>query len=690
MSIKGLYYYKLSSPYSDDITKNCKLTVNEIDSNFLNLKHVDVKSFELRDDDLVITRNNGDELIVDLTPILSGSVYDLEVDVFNPTSGCEGMDVYVKYDIVDEDGNKVTKTVPIKGIVTKDNIDDVLGGGLLKKVVSDGTLDGNGTLASPLGIAKTELNRPAVKLIKITSGETLPETHTEGTRYITEEFVSEFGMLYNYEAVENIAADLAEKSNGWRIPTKADWDCLLNSIEPCEYRNHDNGNCHICLGKYAGSKLKSACGWEGEPDCECKNTRPLVGRTCEGDVSGLTEEDDEYVDDSSAVTEVTADYVGTDDFGMKILPTGYGDVERHTPYFKEKTIFWTSTHVYNDIGQDVYVKEFDWDKSCVIQEALCPDMYLSLRLVKDFDGENHFPTETILDNNYNTILFEDCGTIWTASNFGSDKYKTSKDGKRVTGININNGYNPYGRIVYFVNVWDGKEWKKRQLVEGESITIMEGNPTCQYNVDYRVYSDDGCNQVLVNADDAIVERVLDELMPLLDDEREARISGDTELWKALSAETSARTEADSALTDALVELEETLTSAITAERTRAISAETEIRDELNAEIERATTEDQELWETIDSISGSVSEISSSITILEQEIEEERNERISADTAIYKDIDCLEDRLLKSQDVTFYARRRGQNEPSLTLDSSGKTEECRTIIKIRFDADFGTF
>lgn len=685
MSTTGLYFYKLLSPYSDDITKNCRLTINEIDNNFLNLKHVDVKSFELRGNDLVITRNNGEELIVDLTPILSGSTYDLAVDVLNPTSGCDGMDIYIKYDVIDEDGNKVTKTVPIKGIVTKDNIDDVLGGGLLQKVISDGTLDGNGTLASPLGIAKTELNRPAVKLIKITSGETLPETHTEGTRYITEEFVSDYGMLYNYNGVQAIGSGLTGEGHGWRIPTKADWDCLLNSIEPCDEQSHEQGNCHTCLGKYAGTKLKSSCGWNGQDDCECKNTKPLIGRTCDGEISGLTDDNEEtdYIDDSSAVTEVKADYIGTDDFGMRILPTGYLDPEGKADYYKFKTKFWTNTHVYNDIGQDIYVKGFDWDKSCVTQEALCPDMYLSLRLVKDFDGENHFTTETILDNNYNTILFEDCGTIWTASNFGS---KDEKYG----GKDINGGQNPYAKIVYFVNVWDGKEWKKRQLVEGESVTIMEGNPTCQYNVDYRVYSDDGCNQVLVNADDAIVERVLDELMPLLDDEREARISGDTELWKALSAETSARTEADSALTDALVELEETLTSAITAERTRAISAETEIRDELNAEIERATTEDQELWEAIDSISGSVSGISSSITILEQEIEEERNERISADTAIYKDIDCLEDRLLKSQDVTFYARRRGQNEPSLTLDSSGKTEECRTIIKIRFDADFGTF
>ena len=33
MANKGLYYYKLVSEYPEDITKQCKLTINEIDSN---------------------------------------------------------------------------------------------------------------------------------------------------------------------------------------------------------------------------------------------------------------------------------------------------------------------------------------------------------------------------------------------------------------------------------------------------------------------------------------------------------------------------------------------------------------------------------------------------------------------------------------------------------------------------------
>ena len=42
----GLYYYKLVSEYPNDITKNCKLTINEIDQNFKTLKDNDIKSAE--------------------------------------------------------------------------------------------------------------------------------------------------------------------------------------------------------------------------------------------------------------------------------------------------------------------------------------------------------------------------------------------------------------------------------------------------------------------------------------------------------------------------------------------------------------------------------------------------------------------------------------------------------------------
>jgi len=599
---KGLYFYKLVSPYEEDVTKNCKLTVNEIDSNFLNLKDVDIKKAELdeKTKSVILTRNNGDKLVVDLSPVLSGAVYDLEVVYENPSGSgaCKGANVYVTYSILTEDDSKAVIKVPITGLVTTENINDVLGGGLLSRVISDGSLTGEGTIDSPLGIISTEKDRPAVKLIDKTKGEELPETFTMGTRYITKEYISDFGYLYDFYAVEKINENLAAEGKGWRVPTKADWDCLLNSIEPCgEGRNHDSAMCHQILGKYAGKKLKSACGWKGEDDCECKITKPLRGQYCSDDDS--TEEPLEGYDDFDVVDPNDAQPVGptiecsgTDDFGMKILPTGFNvDGGKLENYFNEKTIFWTTTHIYNDLGQDIYTKQFDWKTCGVIQEALCPAAWLSIRLVKDYTGNNHFETETIDGDNYNTILFPDCGTIWTASNFAStkDAYKPKE---------ANMAQNPYKRVVYFINVWNGKEWDKRMINEGETVVIMEGNEHCQYNIEYRVYTEDDCNQVLVNVDDTVVERVLDKVIPLIDEEREARISADTELWEALNEEVSARTEADRIEKEEREAADAILQEEIEAESARAQDVEQQLWDALNKEAEAREEVDQQLWEAI--------------------------------------------------------------------------------------------
>ena len=78
--MNGLYYYKLVSEYPEDVTKNCKLTINEVDHDLKTLKDVDILRADLDEENkaVVLTRNNGEQLVVDLTPILSGAVYDLD------------------------------------------------------------------------------------------------------------------------------------------------------------------------------------------------------------------------------------------------------------------------------------------------------------------------------------------------------------------------------------------------------------------------------------------------------------------------------------------------------------------------------------------------------------------------------------------------------------------------------------
>jgi len=629
----GLYYYKLISNYPDDVTKQCKLTVNEIDHNFKTLKDADIKSAELDEDNksVILTRNDGDKLVVDLTPVLSGTVYDLNVVYENPEGSCEGATVYVTYTMLDENDVKTTVTVPINRLVTVDNLDSLLGD---RHVITDGSLTGYGTMDSPLGINETEKVRPAIRLIDTTSGYTLPENATIGDRYVTKEYVSEYGYLYNYGGVEKIAETLEMEDRGWRIPTKADWDCLLNSIEPCEYRNHDSAICHQVLGKYAGTKLKSTCGWLEEPDCECKNTKPLGGQYCGNGESGSTGEgingDDDFdndtvIDDNDVEpTPVRADYWGTDEFGMKILPTGYGDGDEIEHYFNKKTIFWTSTHVYNDLGQDYYVKEFDWNKSGVVQEAQCPDALFSLRLVKDYTGGNHFVTETIDGINYETKLFPECGLIWTASNFAG-----TKESYDPHSVNMN--LNPYNRVAYFINVWNGKEWDKRALVEGESIVINDGNEGCQYNIEYKVYTEDNCNQILVNADDTIVERVIDRIVPLIEEEREERISADTEIMETLNEEIENRISADEQEKNEREAADAILQEEIETEATRAQDVEQQLWDAINQESERAQTVEQDLWAAIDAETSARTDVDNQLW---KAIENEASARTEVDNQLW--------------------------------------------------------
>ena len=645
--MNGLYYYKLVSEYPEDVTKNCKLTINEIDHDFKTLKDEDIKSAELDEDAkaVILTRNNGDKLVVDLTPILSGSVYDLSVEYENPSDSgaCKGANVYVTYSTLTSGDVKTTVTVPITGLVTTDNINDVLGGGFLSRVITDGTLSGEGTVDSPLGISETEKNRPAIKIIDKTKGEQLPETFTRGTRYVTKEYMSEFGYLYDFYAVQRINEHLMSEGKGWRVPTKADWDCLLNSIEPCDYRDHNSAICHQILGKYAGKKLKSSCGWKGQDDCECKITKPLHGQYCADDDATdepLNDYDDfDAVDPDDAQPESPViNCSGTDDFGMRILPTGFNlDGDRLENYFNEKkTIFWTTTHIYNDLGQDVYTKQFNWNTCGVIQEALCPDAWLSIRLVKDYTGSNHFETETIDGDNYNTILFPDCGTVWTASNFASSKseYRPKK---------ANMGQNPYKRVVYFINVWNGKEWEKRALKEGETIVIMEGNEHCQYNIEYRVYTEDDCNQVLVSTDSTTVERVLDEIIPLIDEERKERISADTELWEALNEEVSARTEAD------LIEKEE------------REAADTILQDEIESEIIRAQDVEQQLWDAINQEAQAREDVDQQLW---DAIAQEASARTDVDNQLW---DAINNESERAQDV------EGQLWDAIAQEASARTD-----------------
>ena len=639
----GLYFYKLISPYIDDITKNCKLSINEIDSNFLNLKDADIKSAEFVRDEktLVLTRNNGEKLIVPLIDV----TYNLDVDTECKESG---VTLTISYD-----GDEGEKSVTIANIVTAENLMDIIGSDILTKVITDGTLKGNGTIDSPLGlngVEKTGMLAPVKEVFDLTEGGKLPEVAKLGTRYITKEKVNDYGYLYNGSGLTKISQKMEEDGRGWRVPSKADWDALLNSIEPCDYQNHTSAKCHIELGKVAGKYLKSECGWLGQPDCECTVTKPNTGCTY----------DDEYVvndgnNNSNVPSEKPESPVGVDKYGMSILPSGIATLNAYgkplANLFKEQSAFWTTTHVYGDVDQDVYVKVFNWDKGGVTQVAECPKPYYSVRLVKDYDGSNYFDSEYIDGVLYKTILFPESGQIWLASNYASKEgfIEYEEGGKTPEVVNVNNGEVLENRTEMFINEWNGNYWEKKRMNEGDTVVVEnpcfdqgtgsttnvcwtdnDNVPHCieveiprelQRNIEYRVYTeDDGCNKILVNTDDLVVERIVHIIVPMIqqereerieadeilsgaiETEREERISGDSDLWEALYQETSARTEVDNQLWEAIAneasartEVDNQIWDAIAQEASARTEVDNQIWTALNKEINDRLDVDAQMW-----------------------------------------------------------------------------------------------
>ena len=761
--MKGLYFYKLNSPYSEDVTKNCKLTINEIDSNFLSLKDEDIASaeFDKKSKSLVLTRNNGEQLIVDLSDV----TYDLNVET--SCSADEGASITISYD--GADGNK---TVTFDHIVTVDNLRSVIGSDLLTKVITDGTLKGDGTISSPLGLSGTEKSgmiAPVKGRLDLTKGGKLPEVAKLGTRYITIEYVNDYGYLYNGEALAKITESLEKEGKGWRVPTKADFDVLLNSIEPCDYQNHNSAKCHIDLGLVAGKYLKTECGWLGEPDCECTSTAPMTGCSVQDQISS---EDTDYVEGEQNI-EITDEpnlnpesYQGVDKYGMGILPSGNAILDAfnrpQANYFKEKTFFWTSTHVHGDIDQDVYVKVFDWNKTTVSQAAECPSPYYSVRLVKDYDGSNYFDSEYIDGVLYKTILFPKSRQVWLATNYAKNEGFETSGVPMIT--DVNNGEILEKRKALFVNEWNGEYWEKRALNEGETVVVEnpcfdsegdqvrtvcwldhEGVKHCvdvtipketQSNVEYRVYTTDGCNKELVNTDDIVVERIVNIMTPMIEDERNERVKGDEQLWSALEQEAAARTEVDDQQWDAINQeaearraVDEQLWDAIGKEAEAradvdnqqwdAIGKEAEARaevdnqqwDAINKEAEARTEVDNQQWEAINQeigrataaeealdakINAEIERAEAAEEALGEAILEEGTKREEEDAKLNKKIDDEIERAKEAEKALHDADQDASKDYVLSVKADGEYNlvidsndgDNAKAIRIKIDGNYG--
>ena len=631
MDRKPITFFKLISPYSEDITKNCGLVGQELDTNFLNLKQMDIINAYRDGYNIVLERVDGNKAYVDLTPLLSNVTTDFTV-AYDSEEGR----IIIKYN-----GQQAV----IDGLVTKDNFDDVA----MSQVISNSTLYGKGTNDSPLSISpvtQTGMFAPVQRLIDLTdTAATLPSCSTliKGDRYVTRELVDDFGKLYDYNAVKRLESDLQTEGKGWRVPTKEDWDGMLNAIEPCdEYKNHDSINGNIQCGKFAGKLLKSKKYWKLASGCT------ITCNTYIGDNSILTD------GTSCPDTTPTEKYItpaGVDAFGFSVIPAGYGDGCQLNGYFKERALFWTNTasHV-----SDVYVKRFDYDKTTVVQEIVNPNTIASIRLVKDYDGSNHFDVECILGQDYHTVLMPDENSktgfkIWTDVNvsFTNCAYCPNEPNGGL-GLPIESTY-----PTYYIVEWDGFRWLKHEMQEGDSVVLLTGI-NGDSNVEYRVIDGE-----LQSVTSLVYTLVKEEYDPQIEDLQNqictvqnnvAAVSQNVsnlqtqlnDTNEKLNQEIADRTKADSDLqTDIntkyndLVAMDAKISAQLSDEAGERAKQDALLWNGINNESANRQEADRLLWNSLNDLSGYTS---SNLTSLSEQLATEKEERVTNDRTLNTKID----------------------------------------------------
>ena len=621
----GVVYYKREAEYDGDRTLDRSLSGTEVDGNFFFLRGYDIESVAVNSEthELTLTRVDGQKLKVNIGQEIGGVqiTFDQRTGILHVVTPAGEYDV--------------------PGFLSLDS-------GI--KIATDDTLEGNGTMTDPLRISSTEKTGTfaAADEFRDLTADNGTLTEADGTylgkgyRIVTKENISRFGLLYNFEDVLAIKADLEAVSSPWRVPSKADWDKMLNSIEEADLcdentRMHDNTASNKWLGTVAGEKLKATEMW----------------------------------------AETMESTKGKDTFGFSVLPMGYIEDNGAEVGARKYAAFWSTTE--EDDEQDMFIKRFDDDRSTVYQSTWDPRKKLSIRLVKDYDGSNQYNCEYVegIGMTVECVRMND-DTVWTKVNISPKQYH---------GVQQEAWEDEFSGVenlteIYLINEWDGKKWVKRQMRDGQSIFMREYNDPelglLKYHEFILVKEDDG-KEVLKDTVALLEAEIDQELRDLGADIREvasdvADLSGATDsLIDALSAETAARIAADDAL-DQRIQLNnggiDRLTQELIQERNERVSADTQ------EQLARALA-DQNHENLIDR--------------LREDLTTETNNRTAADTELQRQItrnEVFEDdgtiKIEKSAEGTkLKAHVDGK---TITFDSGGEMKTNVTLVEIFNDLE----
>ena len=688
--MNGITYYRLKSDYPCDYTKNCALNGTEVDNNFYVLEGRDVKSIKTEGKDIVVTLMNGDNVtaqgVLDFVKPedVAASVVKVEFDKLNGVLKLTNADGTIQY---------------IEGFATNENTDF--------SVSTDNTLWGDGLRNAPLGVApsaRTGQYKAVKSIINVAEGGNLPKCgNLPGDRYVTCEDISDYGYLYDYRAVREIACEL--KNTGWRIPSKGDWDDLLNAVEPCDCdKTHDKADKNKFLGKWAGKLLKSKTMWKeccGDCDgccncdcdcddchkkCDCDCHKPKCG--CETDCNCGDDVCFDYSDDPCVGTKESesnckcekdhcGEHKGLDAFKFRVTPAGYADDGCNFSYFKERSAFWTATTDQN--CTKAFIKRFQYNKDGVYQDLIASNYHFSLRLVKDYDGKNFHEVEEIMDMEYPTLLLPSVAkgkTIWTSCNFACGNAS-------LCPMLPNNGQGLTFTRHYFINEWNGFKWVRNEMKQGDTVTVAKA-PKGKKMVEYRVVGDEfvSVNEMIYNDVMADVQPTIDDLEEKLTDriekveesviiEREERINGDEQLWEGLNKEIERAQQVEGELWEGIAN-EAAAREEVDNQQWAAIENEGNVREEedaklydaINGETSRAQEVEAQLWEGIANEAAAREEVDNQQWAA---IENEGNVREEEDAKLY---DALaketEDRI--AEDDKLYEALAKETEDRIMVDN----------------------
>lgn len=292
----------------------------------------------------------------------------------------------------------------------------------ISPIYSDETIDGDGTIYNPLRLSeleKTGMFAPVSEYVDIYETGVIPAEYEKGAGYriLTKEKVSDFGYLYDYGAVAHLQELL--KDTDWRVPTKEDWNELFDAIASDEEWD----------GK-EGAVLKSVDYW----------------------VSGTS----------------------YDSLGFRALPTGF-DSNYYTDIienFGETTGFWSYSSAATTEVEVFFLDTGDTKTS--FSEPV-ERHHFAIRLIKNYTTENVSEYENILGAALPTKLINICDNyskVWTTANF----YFADGSVRGISSPEISGS----STVRYFINEWNGSEWEKKRLGEGESVVILEKEGSAPY------------------------------------------------------------------------------------------------------------------------------------------------------------------------------------------------------------------